>query len=183
MINLLSQENKDAIKREYSMRVLTIVTLFLLALTILGTAFLIPSYLAVSTSEKIEREELDQLKAKRDPEFDALYGVVRATNAKLALFSEGEKKESLPLDILSPVLSTRGGTIMIDEIAYSGGDKKELALRGMAVSRDALLSYTQALESTGLYEKIDIPLSVLLKDINIEFNLSVKKKNPNSVQP
>jgi hypothetical protein len=57
-------------------------------------------------------------------------------------------------------------------VASAGEEgKKSFFINGVAAERGALVSFAQALERTGLFERVEVPLSLLAKESGIEFSL------------
>ncbi len=178
MINLLSPQYKIEITRNYYMRLGIVSVLFVIVLVLVAVVFLIPSYIAVSTEEKVKKDELTQLAQSRDPELDKISASIQSINGKLAVFSEPYVQASFPKEILAPILQIDVPGITIYEFFYTVVEptKKTISIRGDAVSRENLLTFTEQLEKTGLFEKIDVPISNLLRGDNVSFGLDLKLK-------
>ena len=178
MINLLSPQYKTDANREYYMRLGIVSLCFVVACVLIAIVFLIPTYLSVSVDEKIKKEELFHFTQSRDPELDKISTSIQSINKNLAVFPETFSEVSFPKQVLEPILNTKTSGVTLYEFFYSTTDpaKKVFSLRGDAVSRADLLVFVDALEETKLFEKVDVPISNLLRGDNVSFSLELTMK-------
>lgn len=178
MINLLSPQYKIEATREYYMRLGIVSVIFVIFLVVIAGVLLVPSYASVLVDERVKKEELVHLTGTRDPELEKISKSIQLINKNLSSFSEPYTQASFSLGVLDPVLKTNRQGISIFEISYAANDPalRTLSLRGGASSRENLLTFISELEKTNLFEKIDVPISNLLRDDNVTFDLVLKLK-------
>lgn len=168
--------------REYYMRLGIVSVVFAIIIVLIAGIFLIPSYITASLDEQIKRAELVALTTSRDPELDKISGSIQSINKKLSVFKEPYVQTSFSESILMKILELDRKGVVLQEFFYAvvetpkEGTVKNFSLRGNALSREELLMFIDELEKTGLFQKVDVPISNLLKDDNISFNLDLKLK-------
>lgn len=182
MINLLSPQYKIESTQEYYMRLGILSVYFTTFLVVVAGIFLLPSYLAVSLDEKVKKEELATLSSSRDPELEKISVSIQSINKNLAVFREPYMPYSFSQKVLPPVLGTAHKGVTLYEFYYSvtedpkEGTIRRFSMRGDALSREELLLFVEELKKTNLFEKVDVPISNLLKDDNVSFDLSLVLK-------
>lgn len=182
MINLLSPQYKIETTREYYMRLGILSMVFLIILVVVAGVFLVPSYLTASLDERVKKEELVNLKSSRDPELEKISTTIQSINKNLLVFKEPYNQESFSQGVLKSILGLQRKGVILYEFFYSvtetqkEGVVKNFSLRGDALSREELLMFIDELEKTGLFEKVDVPISNLLRGDDISFNLELKIK-------
>ncbi len=180
MINLLPPQYKIETMREYYMRLGIISIVFAIIIVVIAGVFLIPSFVTASLDERIKKEELVRLTTSRDPELEKISTSIQSINKKLAVFKEPYTPNTFSESILQKILGLNRKGITIHEFFYAvietpkEGTVKNFSLRGTALSREELLMFIDELEKTGLFQKVDVPISDLLKNDNISFNLDLK---------
>ncbi len=182
MINLLSPQYKIETTREYYMRLGILSVLFSVVLVFIAGVFLIPTYLTVSLDERVKKEELVQLTTSRDPELEKISTTIQTINKNLATFKEPYIQDSFSQGVLRSVLTLKREGVTLGEFFYAvtetqkEGVVKSFSIRGEALSRENLLMFIAELDKTELFQKVDVPISNLLKDENISFSLDLKLK-------
>lgn len=151
---------------------------FVIVIVLVSIAFLVPSYIAVSVDEKVKKDELVQLTGSRDPELEKISTIIQSINKSLGVFSEPLMYTSFSNDIIAPILNEKTEGITIYEFYYTAIDQtnKTLSIRGDAVSRENLLTFVGQLEKTELFDKVDLPISNLLRGDDVAFSLDLKLK-------
>jgi len=174
MSNLLPKKNKKRIRTEYLLRLL-ITFMILSALTLVFSfIFLIPSYLLSGERAKVATGEVNSLKNQLEQR--------QKEETSLALFSTNEEIEVLNLS-LSPNL-TKAISLIISEIGVSIGihsftfaesskGEKTIFIGGEARNRDSLIEFTKALENLNQFARVELPVSNLAKNKDINFNISL----------
>lgn len=188
MINLLPDSNKKEIKKEYYTRLGVVVAIFLSALLVVRIASLLPSYLLISAKHKsfLERSNSaghQDIQAKRE----SLEKVVTEINAKVAMLSGPEKATPSPEKVFSEIISKKPSGIQLNSLSYedatqSGTKRTEnasapqnirLSIVGTAKERNTLLSFVEMLNKDPLFSSVDLPISSLVKDRDLNFTLAV----------
>jgi hypothetical protein len=100
---------------------------------------------------------------------------VRAINQTLIQLEKIQKNYYPATPHLIPLINAMPPNISLDSMELDSVNKNFNAT-GIAATRNDLLNYKQALENTGLVQKIDLPLSQLTKKDNLAFSLNAELK-------
>jgi len=178
MFNVLPDNLKNKIKFEYKLRRVVVVFLFIFFIQICVTIAFFPTWLFSFFNEQEMVQELQKIDG------ESLLKEVQNTSTSI---SELNKKlntldkvfENLSaVSILENIIIQKNDTIRINEITYSSTQNNDssIILRGIADDREALLSFVKNLESSGLFEKVNVPISNFAKNKNIDFSISLSIK-------
>ena len=177
MINLLPPEEKNRKVKEYKLRLIVVNALLLSVAFLIGSILLLPSYFFADTIQKSAENEVIALKGSSEStERVEINNQLRITKERLtAISNQGQQTEFY--EIIETISSYAGKPIKLDTVSYSrGSDGKEsrLQLAGVADTRDDLLEFEQFLDDDEMFEDVDLPVSSLAKDQDIEFNIQIK---------
>jgi Tfp pilus assembly protein PilN len=175
MINLLPQNEKLLIEKEYRLRLKTIGVVFVLVALIVGIVFLLPSYVL-----SIYREGAAAQVAKdgvQSSKHEKITKEVQDLKIVLGVLAPDAIKAS-PTDIVTLITKHISADIKVTSISYIS-DKTgfKVTVRGLAKSRQSLATYTQDLEGEQLIDKVNLPVSNFAKDSNINFTLDFTIKS------
>lgn len=176
-MNLLPKEEKENLKKGLKLRSV-IMILFLLStsffvgfITLLPSYFLISGYFFDNGSEKITKEE----DANLTREFSGLPSEI---SSKLGFFRSGTDNEPLA-DYFSKIANLLPADVWVDSFSflknqkYKGKEGLLILLSGKAANRDSLVLFLNTLRESKLFSEVDIPVSVLAKEKNLPFNISI----------
>ncbi|MDO8623742.1 MAG: hypothetical protein Q7R54_00050 [bacterium] len=173
MSNLLSQEDKKNILRGYRFRLAIVTLCFSLVTALIATALLLPSVLLSSQREHSALERVAVLsKGSGKPNVRELTAPLNDAKLRLPLLSHTAPDVSLR-ELLNKVVEARSDRISLIRFSFvgSGEEKREVDISGTSRDRAALLAFVKALERTGLFESVEIPISNYAKDTDIDFSL------------
>ena len=175
MINLLPIKEKKKIRRDYVFRLLTIVIGAVSLSTIIGIVTLFPSSFISDFRKRVAVDQVGRL-TKIDE---------RSVHKKMGRFlKEAQQK----LDILSPerekvflrtifdtAISYKPSTVTLTGLVYQkeNEDKARFIINGVADRREDLLVFSQNLERDALFDDVELPVSNLAQDRNINFTLTI----------
>lgn len=179
MFTLLTQEKRQELLKRYRVRLALTVSIFLLILLLIGLVFLTPTYLAV----KSEENTLTGIKA------NAKESIEGESNQDIQKTLADLKKD---IDILKPedtsvaniillVTNSLSSGVKITNFYYSSGEKladgekgkSTLKIVGLANSRKTLIDFSKILETSDVFDDVDLPIGNLAKDSNINFSLTL----------
>ena len=176
MRNLLLEKDKRALRKEYLLRVSIVALTFLFFLFVIGIIFLFPSYFISWTKEDVIRDQLEITKRSI---------AVREQEAKVAILIEAKEKLNL-LTIRNDQLSTASLFEIIvrakpEGVRLSGllfrehkEAQNELVVEGVALQRETLLSFKNSLEENEFFEAVNLPISNLAPDKDIDFTIRIR---------
>ena len=175
MFNLLPDNLKGKIKTEYQIRRLTVFLTFVIFLQISFLIFLSPSWVAsvfrqeeaVSQIEKMRESLLSQ-------NTNSVASIIAGTNAKLNIINTTlEYPEVAP--IFNVILSNQTSSIRLNGLTYTSinASTSALTMSGISTTRESLVSFVKSLEKSKAFKTVDLPVSNLAKDKNIDFAVSL----------
>lgn len=174
MRNLLTNQFKKTLRQEYLLRLVGVGGWVVIIGMVIGTLSLLPSYFLTDTRHDglTQRYRVVQASIASLTE-DTSKAPLAKLKQKLDVLSQ-DKEENRLTEALLAVLAKRGEAIDITSFAYGKmAGSTNLKIRGVAGSRDALLSFKKALEQDGRFEKVDLPVSNLAKEKDIAFDLTL----------
>ena len=184
MFNLLPQLEKQIIRREYRTRLAAVMLLFFFALWTAGAILLLPSYLLSRERENTavgEYEAFSRTVAASDAK--TLNAELATVRTKLRALPTGAERVHFS-DMTRSLAAARSSGIAFTGLSFNeDGEKRRLALSGTAESRDDLVAFQRALETSGAFQEIDFPLSNLAKDRKVNFSAIIVNTPPAQKTP
>ncbi|MBA3733485.1 hypothetical protein H0W91_03890 [Patescibacteria group bacterium] len=175
MFNLLPDNFKKQLKTEYRFRLLTVAMSFILFIQLSFFIFLLPSWLISYYREKdanLEAEKMNQLLLNSN--LNSIASSTIGLNIKLkTLNTVLDYPKVVPLVLT--IISQKNSNIHINELSYStpGGKNAHITLGGISNTRESLVNFQKNLENTGDFSKVDLPISNLAKEKNINFSINL----------
>lgn len=178
MFNVLTDNFKNEIYKRYGKRRLVVWLIAIIFLQTVFLIFLIPSHVYLTSAEKEMRapatNQITDAVASSSVEVASTF---RYINDELSALSSVEESNNFQV-LIQRIVELKGPSIKLIQISYktNTATTSVFTLRGVAVSRDSLLSYSKRLEGDTLFEKVDLPVSNFAKDRDIEFSLGLISK-------
>ena len=178
MINLIPNEEKKVMIRDFYLRLLVVsFVIFAFAIFVASVAIL-PAYFISSTQKNLASEKLDIQKNESLPLVDQETATaIKDLKSKLILIENASKNKFVVSEkAINNILSKKMSDIKINQIHYDENDPvkgRVISINGTAPSRERLLLFRQALEESGLFAKVDLPISNFIKGSDIIFYLSL----------
>lgn len=177
MINLIPNEEKKMMIKDFYYRLVTVILLMLSLVALIASVALLPSYFLSSVKKNVINEQLDKEIVEEISSYDQqTLLTVSALDSKLSLLEKSERDKFLVSDrVISEILSNRISNIKITQISFENNEikGKQISIRGTAPSRERLTLFRRALESNPLFKEVDLPISNFIKGSNIQFYLSL----------
>ncbi len=174
MYNVLPKEVKEALKKEYRLRFLTVALWGLVATFLVVITGLLPSYFSVTIKEDQARrvqENLSRFKKSED-----------AKDVTLAFSSVKEKINLLEkkgpnlkaVGLVYKLFESKPKNISIGSVVYEKRDKNSIfVISGMAATRKDVTFFRDSIEKIEPFEKAELPVGILAKSANVPFTLTV----------
>jgi len=180
MFNLLPEKEKTNILREYKLRRLVVVAIFLFALGFISSIFLFPSFLLSSVKvSELEAEVGNIHSSVIFQETTRLEELMEDARKKLNAIKP--RSDVLPSELIGKITESRGGNIRITGIQYkvlSGKNPETISVSGVARNRDSLLKFVKALEAEEMFDSVDLPVSNFAQDRDAVFALKITIATP-----
>jgi hypothetical protein len=175
MFNLLPENLRKKIITEYRLRLTIMAFIFIIIVQVSFLIFLFPSWLTSYYREKEfagRSDEINKFLATSD--LSSTTSFIKSLNTKLNIINDNLDYPRL-VPIVNEALLKRTPTIKLNEIYYNVTSAKggELILKGIGSSRESLVSFTESLKKISFFKKVDLPISNLAKDKNIDFSINI----------
>lgn len=174
MPNLLPEKNKKEIRNEFVLRLLIIFFVFIFFTTTIYVVSLVPSYNLSITKKTITLEQVNSLKKSASMEEDeSSVGVLKNEKAKVSALSSTESDGAS--EIIEKILAKKPQGVKITDIFYEKNDTGgiDIVVKGNSSSRNILIGFVEQLELEKSFEKIDFPVSNLVKDESMDFSINI----------
>ncbi len=175
MFNLLPDNLKNSIKKDYNLRRLIVVLLFLIFIQISFMVFLFPIWLSSYYKEKEYITMRDEMNSNLSVlNIASTTSNIKTLNNNLAIM---DKVLSYPkiVHYLNVVFLNKSKSILIDDISYVDTNEKSatLTVEGKSVTREALLTFVKNLQTSGAFSSVDLPISNYAKDKDLDFSIKL----------
>jgi hypothetical protein len=187
MLALLLKKNRKEIRNEFRLRFLNIFLVILILIISVNFVFLVAFYFMIDEVGKFSVKELNNLSSEIDQE------LVFEINLLEDKISQDIKNFSQPNTVYSQILesinehlvnenSATSSAVTINELSLVEGSKNITAiLNGRSQNRESLVDFVDSLRSDSNFENINLPISDLAKDSNLNFTIdfNVRKSSFN----
>lgn len=179
MFNLIPENLKATIIREYSGRRLIVWFAGFALLCIALFIFLLPTYIHVVFEEKDLLTQTEFLKdSAQFKKADDIVRVITETNEQLRVVST-PSYNTTPVSAIEKIILSKNTNIRITDIQYTQIVEEEgskVSVAGIANTRDSLRQFVSSLEAVEVFSQVTLPVSNFAKDRDIDFsvNLTVK---------
>jgi hypothetical protein len=178
MINLIPPSAKKGITIEYWLRVITVWFALLVGALIVSIAIMAPAYVLINLQIGAS-EESSAAASQKIAGYEAVANDLKQSNseAKAVLDTTGYVPIS---NYVAIIRKLEGDNITVSEItiARSKDSFNPIQVKGEAVDRQSLSKFRDSLLAEPSVASVDLPISNLAKDKDIQFNLSVTVKKP-----
>jgi hypothetical protein len=174
MINLLPDSEKASIYKEYRLRLLAVSLLMLLALIILAGVLLSPSYVLSMYQRRIGESTVSPATAEQQ-EYTDLVKKIKASKLTLGALKP-QAVHMTPTRIIEILTKHKTSQNTITDIQYNflPPDIVTVTVKGVAKNRQTLIDLKSSLEKEEGITHIELPVSNLAKDANIEFSFDIR---------
>lgn len=178
MINLIPPEAKKRVSKEYWLRVLSVWFISCTAALIASVCILLPAYVLI-TIQIGANEGVSQAASEKVAEFESVTKELALTNQKSKAILDNTRFSPIS-PYVAMVRAHESEEVRVSQItvARSKDGFSPISVSGEADSRQALASFRDRLLSEPGVSGVDLPISNLAKDKEIQFNLTISIKNP-----
>jgi hypothetical protein len=176
MPNLLPERNKKKILQEYRLRLFVALLCAILVITVIGIAFLIPSYIYLSAeySDRVSQQEKVVAVIKETAGDSYLFALKDTTDKVVVL--RGSEDSSTLLKLISTISDHTVSGISLSTIDYSASSagSAQLTLTGKALTRDSLINFKNSVEEEKSFTSVQHSITDLIKSQNLPFSLNIQ---------
>lgn len=180
MLKLLLNEKKKEIKKEYSLRYLTILFFGLAGIFVLFIISLIPVYFILKIDQKVLNEELS---VAQDSELNSDRTRLKEKLSSLQQTLNIVDTPSIEISgYIQKITERQPRDISILKIDFDKNENSQtIILQGNANSRGSLATFIDSLETVDEFETVNLPFSSFTRDSDIPFSITINlvNKNPN----
>lgn len=179
MFNLLPENLRKKIVKEYKARLVVICILFIVLIQVSFLIFLFPSWLVSHYKEQnysLQSDELNKTLSTLD--ISSTTSFIKSFNTKIGIINDSlEYPKYVPL--IDEILSKKTNSIRLSGIHYSvnSSTSGSITLEGIGDTRESLVAFSESLKTVEHFKKVDLPISNLAKDKNIGFTISISVEN------
>lgn len=176
MLELLPNEQKKALKKEYLLRLFVVILLLLFILEILFLVVISPSYFLSIVKARVIKKEFDQpVKSKRALENKNLQKNIKDSKEILSLLRPEDDK-SLLKNVILKIIENKNSGISINGISAVNSKKGQyqIVITGTSINREFLKTFADSLKTEKSFNSIDLPISNFTKISNIDFSISLR---------
>jgi len=175
MINLLPDEYKNLVEREYQGRILTGMLLFFIITVIISIIFLIPSYFIsqIEYSSALDRAEKNI--PKSEPDSLGTSDIIKKINNGISLLRiSSSDNKVLVNQLIDSLITKKNSLISIKSINYEmRGETAKIDITGVANTRESLLLFVDNLKKEKNFAEVYSPVSNLVKERNVDFSVQI----------
>src|SRR3989344_3232245 len=173
MFNLLPHQQRKIIYKEYNSRRIILALNFLNLTGLIALVLLVPPFFLINLKHNASEEEIKNLEAEI-PELknaENLELLASQTMDKIKVL--GDSPTLSPLSVWEKIIQHKSAGIKIESFNYTNETAgMKIVIRGTASSREALTRFARSLESEKEFKAVDLPVSSLTRDKNLDFTIS-----------
>ena len=180
MTNLLPEEYKKKLRREYNLRLVALSILFLVLAMGLGVITLIPNTVSIGMEyflgKRIETKPPTSEQQEAEQEAIKTFNTFRDTLT--ALDPEKQGDEVFLSDLIRLVTQQKPAKVLLASFSFTTESEsaKRLLISGLARDRESLVAFSKRLSENSTFSQTDLPISNLSKKENIDFSLTLTVK-------
>lgn len=174
MINLIPPVVRKAIVKEYWVRVISVFLCIVSAVVLVSAVFLSPVYVLVSSQVDVYSQSANDA-ALRVAEYDVSASALVAANGMAQKIIELHETDNFS-DAVLLLESLQGNNIVLEGFVFNrekDGNLAPVQVTGKALTRQSLADFRDKLLAQSTISEVNLPISNLAKDKDIDFSLSV----------
>lgn len=178
MFKLLTEEGREKIRHEYILRRIAVILGTVILALIVGVIGLFPSYLLskIRYNETLERVTIVSKSAQIGEADLELKNWLSETNQRLTLLAPKPETDQ-PSTFIDQVLKKKVTNVSLKNFTWiKNNDKLDLSINGVALSRQALVAFEEALSSSEYFSDVILPVSDLAKDKDVNFQIKFSRR-------
>jgi len=168
-MNFLPREKKIELKKEYIRRLSVVAGLLIFFVFLSGIVFLSPLYVVFKNEELSLNQQLSFFKKNvTNEDAQNLSSSVNSLNKKISIISSF--KEFNPDEIIEKIIDKKADGIKITNFQIT---RDKISLSGVSQTRPLLISFSESLRAEPSFKKVELPISTLIKERDIEFVINI----------
>jgi len=176
IINVLPQEEKKTLKKEYWMRFSSVVLSLVTVSTVVAILLIFPLYFFSKSKVEFAENRLEVFNIE-NPEIatDSIDTKINDINSKLVLLDSKKSNYVASEELTTNILEVLPKGIVLSNISYneSSSNIKNIEIRGVSSDRATLRNLKSNLDAIKKFTTVTLPISDFLEPSNINFNISI----------
>lgn len=172
MINLLPPQGKKKVSFEYHLRVASAYLMLIGSIVIVVGVLFLPSFFLIVFQKSAYMSQLDSsVDTTRLEDIEKEFKISNDISDLLL-----DTKRYIPTGSVIDVvweLAAEGVVIINLQIVKKEGAISAVNMRGVAINRDVLIQFRDSLKEHEYFEEVNLPISDLTKNENINFSIAV----------
>lgn len=182
MLNLLPEEQKTKVVKEYTKRVFIVLSVGVCVVTIISATFLIPVYVISYSTYKealVKKTDLDS-KINASEKGTSVESIKDISSA-ISVLTKYDNSV-YPSKLIESIILKKPQNIRVTAITYTPSKDvpPTIDIAGRAAFRSALVAFSSALQADPYFKSVYIPISNFAKEKNIDFNMRLVASTTNS---
>lgn len=176
MLDLLPQQEKEKIKKEYLLRRWSLFFVFLGILGFISLIFLAPAYAVVYLEKQHLEEGLWKTRSSTDELVDSKIFEKTSTASKDLDLLIPHTNDIFVVDIIKIVLDNKPDELSVTSFAIQKdpyNKKFSASISGKSATRTVLLDFSERLRNKDRITKVDIPLASFTQEKDLEFSMKL----------
>lgn len=176
LTNLLPIDRQQRLRRDYFLRLGTVIALAVTILVCSSIVLLVPTYVFLIKSADAKANRLASLESRLSSADEVEISARLATLSSNASVLTKFAKASSVSTIIRTVLAVPRPGIKIFGMTHApivGKKQGIITISGLSATRDALRSYQLALQNAPFVSAAELPISVYAKDADIPFTVTI----------
>ena len=149
------------------------IIIFAAAFFLVSVALLFPSYISLSLEKRSLVSENSVLEKEiRAKEKKGVFETLSLIKSDLTL---SNPSDTLIYESISTILQAKPSKVTIKSIKYTHGEnaKSSITIQGNAGDRFSLIGFSNNLKKELMFTTVDLPISNLAKQTDVDFNLTL----------
>jgi len=176
MLNFLTQNIKNKVINEYSLRLVVVLLIMIFIISIFLISLFLPSFfMSTYKSSAIDNQYKTTMSNIKENSLNSIEIVKEKNNLISALsISDAQNISTSTSDFIEKIFLLKNVNIKISSISFSNKiNEVKVVIGGISKTRDGLTSFNKALKNSRYFDEIISPAVNLLKSTNIEFNITL----------
>ena len=176
MFKLLPEKKRRLIEREYKLRLATLMLAGICLILSVAVAGILPSYfLSIERLSEVRQRATQQSQAPVSEDEAVLPGWLSRVNRRISLLGPQEI-DGKPFEQLKNVLDEKIEGVMITSLSWKlVGNEERLKMRGVARDRQTLVNFSNKINASKKFSRVELPVSNFAEDQDINFEISLFK--------
>ena len=178
MANFLPEKIKCEVEKEYVLRISNIFLIGLFVILVVSICLLLPSrFLSSIRFTAIDKQLFDAKNTSLKNESNLVLQAKNVNEIVNAMSGNIDNKYQVS-SVLEKTVAAKNSDIKITSATLSvdSSSNRILTIKGSSDSRDSLIMFVKDIKSLGLFSAVDFPVSNLINNSNVDFEIGLTLK-------